>query len=367
MKINQNPVSIPAQHHPGWLLGLGVSLALGISVIALAQTTIVGEGASFPKVLYDKLFAEYEKATTIKVEYSASGSGAGQRAILAQKVDFGATDIPLTTAQLQSAPDKNTILHVPIAMGAVVPVYNLPGVKTQLRFDAKTIANIYLGKITKWNDPALKQLNPNATLPNLDISVVYREDASGTTGIWVDYLAKAAPEWRRNITDGAATTVDWRVGLGVPQSSGMIEQVQGLAGAIGYMDFISAKKNSLSYGLVRNQAGNFVDGGNLKAVSAAARGESIPADTKVFVTDTDNPDGYPISGFTWVLVYENQQYGNRSEAQGKNLASLLRWMIEDSNGQRYHEALGFAQLPDSAQIRAKALVNKLRYGGKLLR
>jgi phosphate transport system substrate-binding protein len=347
-----------------WLCSL---LILATLTPVQAQALLSGEGASFPKLLYEKLFSEYEKLTKLKVDYLSTGSGGGQKAILGQTADFGASDVPLTDEQLKNTPGNNPILHIPIAMGAVVPIYNVPGIKNQLRFDGITLANIYLGKIKNWNDPAIKRLNPAVNMPNLEITVVFRSGISGTTAIWVDFLSKSSSLWKRKLSDGLEATVEWPLGLGLPQNADVAEQVKALPGAIGYVEVIYAKKNNIGYGLVKNKAGKFIDAGNFKAVSAAARGEFIPADTRVSLTDTDNPDGYPIAGFTWVMVYENQKYGTRTEAQAKALTDLLQWMIEDSGGQQYHEALGYAQIPDSAQARAKALVARLRFGGKLLR
>jgi phosphate transport system substrate-binding protein len=343
-------------------------LALALAVPALAGVagaqSLTGAGASFPKPLYDKMFAEYEKATKVKVNYQSVGSGAGQRQILAQTVDFGATDAPMTNAQLASAPNKNRVLHIPMALGGVVPIYNIPGVTTQLRFDGEALADIYLGNIKKWNDEAIKKLNPNVTLPDLPITVVYRSDGSGTTSIWVDYFGKVSSEWANKVSKGPQTSVKWPVGIGAPQNAGVANQVKQLPGSIGYVEVIYAKQNKIGYGLVRNSAGRFIDGGDLKTISAAAAGEPLPGDTRVSITNTKAAGGFPIAGFTWILVYRDQKYGDRTEAQGKVVVDLLKWMIEDKGGQQYNDALGYAQIPDVAYIRAKALVDSINYGGK---
>jgi phosphate transport system substrate-binding protein len=345
-----------------------ILLALALVVPALASVagaqSLTGAGASFPKPLYDKLFAEYEKVNGVKVNYQSVGSGAGQRQILAQTVDFGASDAPLTNAQLASAPNKNRVLHIPMALGGVVPIYNIPGVTTQLRFDGETIADIYLGNIKKWNDEAIKKLNPSVSFPDLPITVAYRSDGSGTTSIWVDYLGKVSSEWASKVSKGAQPSVKWPVGVGAPQNAGVANQVKQLPGAIGYVEVIYAKQNKIGYGLVRNSAGRFVDAGDLKTISAAAGGEPLPGDTRVSLTNTKAANGYPIAGFTWILVYKDQKYADRSEAQGKVMVDLLKWMIEDKGGQQYHDSLGYAQIPDVAYERAKSLIASINYGGK---
>ena len=339
--------------------------ALLMAAPAAAAQTITGAGASFPNPLYTKMFAEYAKLGGVQVNYQSVGSGAGQRQILAQTVDFGGTDAPLTNEQLASAPGGNRILHVPTALGSVVPTYNVPGVTTKLRFDGPLLADIYLGKVRSWNDARLVPLNPGVTLPNLPITVVRRSDGSGTTAIFVDYLAKVSPEWAERVSKGPQTSVNWPVGIGAPQNAGVAGQVRNTPGGIGYVEVAYARQNKLGYGLVRNAAGRFVDGGDLKTVSAAAGGAPLPADARVSITNTRAANGYPISGFTWVMVYRQQQYGNRTRAQAKAVADLLWWMTHE--GQQYNEDLDYGRLPEVAQARAEALIRSIRFGDTALR
>ncbi len=337
-----------------------------ISSLAQAQSsiTLTGAGASFPVPLYSRMFAEYEKLRGVRVNYQSVGSGAGQRQILAQTVDFGGSDAPMTNEMLAQAPGKNQILHIPMALGAVVPTYNLPSISARVQFDGPSLAGIYLGQITRWNDPALQKLNPNLNLPNLPITPVYRSDGSGTTSIWVDFLAKASKVWATLVSTGPQTSVKWPTGTGAPQNAGVAGLVRQTPGAIGYVEVAYARQNKLNYGLVRNSSGRFIDGGDLKAVSAAASGAPLPADTRVSLTNTAAANGYPISGFTWILVYRDQKYGNRSEAQAKALVELLRWMTSD--GQKFNELLDYGTLPDIAVTRAAALIKSMKYGTKAL-
>ena len=348
---------------------MGLMLVAGASASAQEVKNLTGAGASFPNPLYQKLFSEYQKATSVQVNYQSVGSGTGQKQILAQTVDFAGTDAALSNDQLNSAPgakagqsgERAAILHIPMALGAVVPIYNIPGVDAKVRFDGPLLANIFLGDVKNWNDASIKALNPGITFPSLPITVVRRSDGSGTTSIFVDYLSKASPEWASKISKGPQTTVNWPVGVGAPQNAGVATSVKQTPGAIGYVEAIYARQNKIDAGLVKNKSGAFIDGSDLDTVVAAAN-VAIPRDGRVSITDTTVKTGYPISGFTWILVYRDQKYGNRTEAQGKATVDLLRWMI--TSGQQYYSALDYGKLAGGALNRASTLVASISYGGK---
>jgi phosphate transport system substrate-binding protein len=335
------------------ILTLGLALITG-SAFAVNMT---GAGATFPYPLYSKMFSEWNKISKDDVNYQSIGSGGGQRQILAQTVDFGASDGPMSDEDLAKAPAK--ILHIPITLGAVVPTYNLPGVNAKLKFDGPTLANIYLGKIKTWNDAAIAKLNPGVQLPPLPITVVRRSDGSGTTYVWVDYLSKVSSEWKQKV--GVATSVQWPVGIGGKGNEGVAGVVKTTPGALGYNELVYALQNKIDYGSVKSRSGAFIEA-SPKTVTEAAGSVVIPADTRVSITNSVK--GYPISSFTWVLVYADQKYGNRTEVQAQALKKLLSWMVTD--GQKYTEPLDYAGLPTNAQTRAKAIINSLTYSGKKL-
>lgn len=337
------------------------ALALGVGVVfAQDGKSLTGAGASFPFPLYQEMFAAYAKTAGVQVNYQSVGSGAGQRQIVAQTVDFGASDAFMTDEQLKAAPAA--LVHVPMALGSVVPTYNVPGVTTSLKFTGQLLADIYLGKVTKWNDKAIAALNKNVKLPDLAITAVYRSDGSGTTSIFVDYLAKVSPEWAEKVSKGPQTSVKWPVGVGGPQNAGVAGLVKQTQGAIGYVEAIYAKANKLEYGFVRNGSGKFVDGADLREVATASDAKPLPNDTRMMITGSDI--GYPISGFTWLLVYKDQKYGTRTEAQAKALVSMLKWMLAD--GQKIHNQLGYGQIDGSALTKARTIVGSITYGGKAL-
>ena len=327
---------------------------------AQAVTTLTASGASFPFPLYSELFNVYKTVSGVSVNYQSIGSGGGQRAIIGRTVDFAGSDAPLSDQQLKEAPGK--ILHVPMALGAVVPTYNLPGVTTQLKFTGAVLADIYLGKIKTWNDPAIVNLNKTAKIPALPITVVYRSDASGTTSIWVDYLAKVSTEWRTNVSTGAVTSVKWPVGVGGPQNAGVAGLVKQTPGSLGYVEVIYAKSNNTAYGLVRNGSGKFSDAGDLKEIETASDSKPLPEDTRVSLTNSDI--GYPVSGFTWLLMYQDQKYGNRTKPQATALVKMLDWALTD--GQKVHNRLGYGAIDGSALAKAKKIVATINYGGEKL-
>ncbi|GAA5514701.1 phosphate-binding protein PstS [Deinococcus carri] len=334
-----------------------LGLALLTTGTAAAQTNLTGAGASFPYPLYSKMFAEYKKATGVDVNYQSIGSGAGQKQITERTVDFAGSDNPMSDEAMQAAPGK--LLHVPTAIGAVVPAYNLPGVTQPLKFTGRVLADIYLGKITTWNDKAITALNPGVTIPPLRIAVARRSDGSGTTYVFSDYLSKVSSEWKSKV--GVGNSLQWPVGTGAKGNDGVAGIVKSTPGAIGYVELVYAKQNKLPFGSVQNRAGKFVLADNGPA-SAAAQGVVIPTDTRVSLTNSANADAYPIASFTYVIFYRDQNYGNRTEAQAKALKNLLTWMT--TTGQGYNEALDYAKLPANVAGKARSLINSMTYGGK---
>jgi phosphate transport system substrate-binding protein len=315
-----------------------VGMAAALVTGAAAQVVqINGAGATFPYPIYSKWFDEYHKAhPNVQINYQSIGSGGGIRQVSNQTVFFGATDGPMTNDQLQAAPGK--ILHLPMVLGADVPVYNVPNVKTQLKFSGGVLADIFLGKITKWNDPALAKLNPGVALPASEIVVVHRSDGSGTTYIWVDYLAKVSPEWKTKV--GVATSVNWPTGVGGKGNEGVAGLVSQTPGSIGYVELIFALQTKMSYGAVQNLAGEFVVASeqSVTAAAAAAAGQ-MPADFRVSITNAPGKGVYPISSFTWLLLYENPKDKNQS----KIMVDFVKWALSD--GQKFAAGLGYAPLP----------------------
>lgn len=340
---------------------LGLSALLTISTLgtAAAQSSLTGAGATFPYPLYSKMFAEYKTAAGVDVNYQGVGSGAGQKQITERTVDFAGSDNPMSDDAMKAAPAK--LLHIPTAIGAVVMTYNLPGVTTTLKFTGKVIADIYLGKIKTWNDPAIAKLNPGVSMPPLPITVARRSDGSGTTFVFSDYLSKVSSEWLGKV--GRGNSLQWPVGTGGKGNDGVTGIVKSTPGAIGYVELVYAKQNKLPFASVQNHAGKFIVPDNGPA-ALAAKGVVIPADTRVSLTNSANADAYPISSFTYIIFYQDQKYGSRTEAQAQALKKLLTWMVTD--GQQYNEALDYARLPGSVVAKAKSIINTLNYGGKKL-
>ena len=286
----------------GGLAATGIAILLGVAVTA--QTIkINGAGATFPYPIYSKWFSEYNKLKpTVQINYQSIGSGGGIRQITNGTVFFGATDGPMTQDQLLAAPGR--ILHLPTVLGADVPVYNIPGVEADLKFTGPLLADIFLGKVTKWNDQALTKLNPGVQLPATDITVVHRSDGSGTTYIWVDYLAKVSPEWKQKV--GVATSVNWPTGVGGKGNEGVSGLVRQTPGSIGYVELIYALQSKIRYGSIQNMAGEFVKA-NVQSVTAAAAAAAanMPKDFRVSITNAPGKGVYPVASFTWLLLYEN--------------------------------------------------------------
>ncbi|WP_027459794.1 phosphate ABC transporter substrate-binding protein PstS [Deinococcus murrayi] len=338
---------------------LGLALVTTATASQAAAQTITGAGASFPFPLYSKMFAEYRSETGVSVNYQSVGSGAGQKQITERTVDFAGSDNPMSDEAMKAAPGK--LLHVPTAIGAVVPAYNVPGVTQPLKFTGKVLADIYLGKIRTWNDKAIASLNPGVTLPGLPITVVRRSDGSGTTYVFADYLSKVSAEWRDKV--GVGNSLQWPTGTGARGNDGVAGVVKSTPGAIGYVELVYAKQNKLPFGSVRNRAGKDVLADNGPA-SLAAQGVVIPADTRVSLTNSANRDAYPIASFTYVIFYAEQKYGNRTEAQAKALKNLLTWMV--TKGQAYNEGLDYAKLPPAVANKARNIIASMTYGGKKL-
>lgn len=313
---------------------------------------INGAGATFPYPIYSKWFDAYHKLhPDIQINYQSIGSGGGIRQVLSGTVDFGATDGPMTDEQLGQA--KTPILHFPTVLGAVVPTYNIPGVSQELKFTSEALAGIFLGKITKWNDPAISGANPGAKLPGDDIVVVHRSDGSGTTYVWVDYLSKVSEEWKTKV--GKNTSVNWPVGLGGKGNEGVAGLVKQTPGSIGYVELIYAVQNRMPYGTVRNSSGAFVKA-DLATTTAAAAGaaKSMPEDFRVSITNAPGKDAYPIASFTWLLVPSSIQDG----AKRKIITDFLNWMLAD--GQAMAEPLAYARLPKEVVAMEKKAISRIK-------
>jgi len=306
---------------------------------AAATTQIDGAGATFPYPIYSKWFAEYNKLhPDIQINYQSIGSGGGIRQLSSQTVFFGASDGPMTNEQLQAAPTR--ILHFPTVLGGVVPIYNLPEVAEPLKFSGPLIADIFLGKITKWNDTAIARENPGVALPGSDITVVHRADGSGTSYIFCDYLAKVSPEWKSKV--GVATSVNWPAGVGGKGNEGVSGLVKQTPASIGYVELIYALQNKIPFGSVRNMDGNYVTA-SLESVSAAgaAAAGSMPPDFRVSITNAPGKDTYPIASFTWLLLYQSA----KDKEKSRLMVDFVKWALAD--GQKYVAALGYAPLPDA--------------------
>jgi phosphate transport system substrate-binding protein len=320
------------------------------------NNTILGAGATFPNPLYSKMFSEYNKTTGLKVNYQSIGSGGGIQQLTSKTVDFGASDAPLNGKQDSglSAP----VIHIPATAGAVVISYNLPDVKDTLKFTPDVLAKVFLGTIKKWNDPMITAINPGVKLPALDITIAHRSDGSGTTNIFTTYLTKVSPEWEAKVGKGSA--VNWPVGLGGKGNEGVAGQIKQTPGALGYIELAYAVQNNMSFAKLQNKAGNFITP-SIASVTAAAN-ITIPADAKVSLTNTDAPDGYPISGLSWILIYKEQKYKDRSLDKVTSMLKLIQWMIHD--GQQYSAALHYAPLSAAAVAVGDAQLKSVTYDGK---
>ncbi len=332
------------------------STALLTGVVS-AQVLINGAGATFPYPIYSKWFNQYhQKFGNIQINYQSQGSGAGIRQVTEGTVDFGASDGPMTEDQLKQFQAKrgSQILHFPTVMGADVIAYNLAGVSKELNFTPEAIAGIFLGKITKWNDPELAKANPGVKLPGNDIVVVHRSDGSGTTYVFVDYLSKVSKEWETKV--GRGTSVNWPVGLGGKGNEGVAGQIKQTANSIGYIELIYAIQNKMAYGNVKNAAAKFVKP-STASVSAAAAGalKEMPEDFRVSITNAPGKDSYPISSFTWLLIPAKIQ----DPAKKKALVDFLHWMLEN-DAQATAEALDYARLPKAVVAKEIKAISKIQ-------
>jgi phosphate transport system substrate-binding protein len=326
-------------------------LLMGSATVAMAQS-INAAGATFPAVIYQKWFDEYHKLhPAIQVNYQSIGSGGGIAQLTAETVDFGASDMPMTPDQMSKL--KVPALHFPTVLGGVVPTYNLPGVTQELRFTPETLAGIFLGEITKWNDPKLAKDNPGVKFPSDDIVVVHRGEGSGTTFVWTDYLSKISPDWKAKV--GANTSVNWPVGLGGRGNEGVAGLVKQTPGSIGYVELIYAVQTKMAYGYVKNPAGTFLKA-DLATVTDAAAGaaKNMPEDFRVSITNAPGKNAYPISSFTWMLVPTHIA----DAAKAKAIREFLTWMLAD--GQKFAAGLSYAPLPKEVVAKEIAQIKKIQ-------
>ena len=321
-----------------------------------AALSITGAGATFPYPIYSKWFDEYQKKNpSIEINYQSIGSGGGIRQVTEGTVDFGASDGPMNDEQLKAFQDKHGfgILHFPTVLGADVPTYNIPGVSAALNFTPEALAGIFLGKITKWNDPAIAAPNKGVDLPNSDIVVVHRSEGSGTTYIWTDYLSKVSEEWKNKVGKGAS--VNWPVGLGGKGNEGVTGQIKNAPNSIGYVELIYAVSNKIPYGNVKNSSGVFVKA-DLASVSAAASAaaKTMPEDFRVSITDPPGKTAYPIASFTWLLIPEKFTDAAKRDA----IKGFVKWMLTD--GQNYTEQLSYAKLPKEVVAKEEKALAKVQ-------
>ena len=321
------------------------------------QGGLTGAGATFPYPIYSKWFSDYAAKTGVKINYQSIGSGGGIRQLSEMTVDFGASDAPMTDAEMTAA-KGGPILHFPTIMGAVVVTYNLPATVGSLKLSAPVLADIFAGRIAKWNAPALVALNPGVSLPALDILVVHRSDGSGTTYIFTSFLSAAAPAWKAG--PGAGKEVAWPIGLGGKGNEGVSGQVKQTPGAIGYVELAYAKQNALPYASIENGSGEFVEP-SIASVTAAAAAVadtlSASSDYRLSLVNAAGKGAYPISSMTWLLVYKNQ----RDKAKGKQIADFLRWSYQ--TGYQSASALDYAPLPDKLRARLTDRISQINIGG----
>jgi phosphate transport system substrate-binding protein len=334
------------------ILAVVLAMTVAGAAAANAETLINGAGATFPYPLYSKWFSEYAKVDpSVKFNYQSIGSGGGIKQITAQTVDFGASDKFLSDEELKGTPGK--LLHIPTVMGAVVVTYNLPGVAKGLRLKSEDVADIFLGKITRWNDKRISDDNPGVKLPDQPIIVVHRSDGSGTTAIFTDYLSGVSPEWKSKAGMGAS--VKWPVGLGGKGNEGVAGQVKTTRNSIGYVELAYAFENKLPYASLQNRSGAFVEP-SIKSTGAAAAGaaRSMPADYRISLVNQPGKDAYPIVGFTWLLVYAQQ----KDAVKGKKLVEFLNWELK--KGQKMAAAMLYAPLPENVARMVEKTVKSIK-------
>jgi phosphate transport system substrate-binding protein len=332
-----------------------------VFILAFSQTVfakgiqLIGAGSTFGYPLYARMAQAYYKKTGVMVNYQPIGSGGGQRQLLNKIVDFGASDVFMTNEQLKDAPAK--ILHLPTCLGAVAITYNLPG-NPVLRFTPSVLADIFLGKITHWNDPRIQKINPRVSLPNLPIATIHRSDGSGDTGIFTDYLSKVSREWKANVGEGLS--VNWPGGLASKGNEGVAGLIRQIPGSIGYVTLVYTLQNHMPQAFIENKHGFFIKP-TLESVSLSAN-VPLPPDTRVLVTNSNAPKAYPISGFTWLLFYKEQDYNGRSLAQAQALAKFLWWVVHE--GQAFTKPMEYAPLPPKAVKLDEKILKSMTYNGK---
>ena len=318
--------------------------------------TLLGAGSSFVYPLFSRLFAEYNKQTGIKVNYQSIGSGGGILQLTNKTIDFGDSDVPLNADQEKKmgAP----VLHIPMCSGAVVISYNIPDFKGTLKLDPDVLANIFLGKVKKWNDPQISKINPRLNLPDIAIFIAHRADGSGTTNIFTGYLSKVSNEWSTKV--GQGTAINWPAGLGGKGNEGVSGLIKQTPGGIGYIELAYAIQNKMPFADIKNKSGNYI---TPTVSSTSASGDiQIPADAKVSLSNTEAKDGYPISGFTWALIYKEQNYNERPKDRAEKVVKLLWWNIHE--GQKYCKDLNYAQLSPAAVSVAEEILKSATYNGK---
>ncbi len=328
------------------------AVALTVAPLSAQNVQINGAGATFPYPIYSKWFSEYNKMhPNVQINYQSIGSGGGIRQLSNETVFFGATDGPMTNDQILAAPSR--IVHLPTVLGGVVPIYNIPGVSAELKFPGKVLADIFMGKITKWNDPAIANVNPGIALPATEITVVHRSDGSGTSYIFADYLAKVSPDWKKTV--GVATSLNWPMGVGGKGNEGVAGLVKQTPASIGYVELIYALQNKLSYGSVQNMAGEFVSASTETVTNAAqSAAKQMPKDFRVSITNAPGRNVYPISSFTWLLFYENP----KDKVRAKMMKDFMHWALTE--GQKYAPELGYAPLPPAVAKMAADALTRIR-------
>lgn len=342
------------------IFAISLSACTGSQTGSTGEVRLQGAGATFPNPIYQKWFSEYNKShPNLKFDYQSIGSGGGIRQVSERTVDFGGSDAPMKDEDLKAA--KGEILHIPTVLGADVITYNLQGISTDLKLTPEAIAGIFLGNITKWNDPQIASSNAGVNLPASDIATVHRSDGSGTTFVFTDYLSKVSSEWKEKV--GAGTSVNWPgKGMGAKGNEGVTGQVKQTPNSIGYVELIYAEQNKLPYASIKNAAGEFVRPA-LESITSAAAGVAgqMPDDLRVSITNSPSPTAYPISSFTYLLVYKEQQ----DQAKGKALVDFLWWAIHD--GEQMARDLLYAPLPQEVVTKAEQKINSITYQGKPLR
>jgi phosphate ABC transporter phosphate-binding protein len=337
------------------LLGSLAALAIGCGGGTGSKERLNGGGSTFVYPMMTKWASEYDKAKQVEVNYQSIGSGGGIQQMTAKTFDFGCTDGPMNEEQLKKAQEVGgEVIHIPLVMGAVVPAYNLQEVKVPLTFTGPILADIFLGKITQWNDKALQSLNPEAQLPDKKIAVVHRSEGSGTTYIWVDYLSKVSDEWKKKV--GVGASVNWPVGEGAKGNEAVAGRVKAAPGSIGYIELTYALQNKIEFGMVKNKKGKAINA-SLESVTAAADSalKQIPDDLRYSITDADGDDAFPISGTVWAVIYKQQPAD-----KGKAVVAFLRWVTHE--GQPYAAALQYASLPKGLVERLDKKLDGVTYG-----